>query len=105
MPGKQALLEDMKIIALSGYSTKQHLGNIIDRRNGTLTPAERVACGGRIKKPHAQRLSCFFADLERNPCSHVTVLVFVVVYMYPCLCDILMLHMSTLCVCVDRRRF
>ena len=96
----------MKIIALSGYSTKQHLENIIDRHYGTVTPAERVACGDQFKKPHAQRLNCFFfADVERNPCSHVTVMVFVVVYMYPCLRDIILLHLSALCACGNLRRF
>ena len=63
--GKEKRQEDMKIIALSGYSNKQHIRNIVDRRNGTLTPAERVASGGRIKKPHAQRLSCIILQIEK----------------------------------------
>ena len=68
--GKEKRQEDMKIIALSGYSNKQHIRNIVDRRNGTLTPAERVASGGRIKKPHAQRPSsgrnhCHFCRISR----------------------------------------
>ena len=72
------------------------------KRDRAMTPAERVA----VELKSLTHSGCVvFADVERNPCSHVMIMVVVVVYMYPCLCDILMLHMSTLCVCVDRRRF